>query len=184
VSYRRVTVADFGSAVMTAADVKPHLRVDYGDDDALLESYIEEATRFVEKRTGTAMRAQTWVLTLDRFPRHIQLPGGRVTSVVSIEYVNAERLQVILAEAEYTVTLGIAPAVMEAQDVWPGTQPREGAVAVTYTVDGSNEPGLMQAVRMLVAHWYEFREPVGTEAKTMPFGLEDLLNMYGAAWYG
>jgi len=185
VSYRRVTVSSFGAAVVSIADAKAHLRVDFDDDDALIAGYVDAATRYVEKATGTAMRAQTWSFSLDRFWNRCQpLPGGRVTSVTSIQYYDVSETQQTLSTDDYIVSLGIVPAIVEAPNGWPGTQVRENAITITYVVDGPNEPGLLQAVKMLVAHWYENREAVDNDMKTVPIGFDSLINMHSAGWYG
>ncbi|MEL7282113.1 MAG: head-tail connector protein [Pseudomonadota bacterium] len=183
--YRRVTVADFGVAALTTADAKAHLRVDTAHEDALIADYVDSATRYVEKVTGTALRPQTWTLTLDRFlGRRQPLPGGRVTAVSAVKYYDVSEALVTMPPADYVVSLGLTPAIVEAPNGWPGTQVREGAVQITYTVDGSDEPGLVEAVKLLVTHRYENRGVVSDRAQMVPVGFDDYIQMHAAAWYG
>ena len=184
-SYRRVSVANYGSAVMTTQEAKDHLRVDFDDEDTLIDAYLEAATRHVESASGVALRSQTWTLTLDGFDRRcISLPGGRVGAVNSVKYYDLEETQQTLSSSEYTVTLGMVPAVVEAPNGWPGTQVRVGAVEIEYTVGGVVPAGLLQAVRLILSHWYENREASAERMAKLPFGVDELINANAAGWYG
>lgn len=184
-SYRRVSVSAFGAAAVSTADMKAHLRVDHSDEDALIDAYTEAATRYVEKGTGTALRSQTWVLSLPSFPvGPVSLPGGRVTAVSSVQYLDRAGVLQTLAPAEYTLADAMVPALIETSAVWPATSDRADAVTITYTVDASNEPSLLQAVRLLTSHWYENREAGADRAMELPFGVPEIINMNAAGWYG
>lgn len=184
-SYRRITVTDYGASVLALADAKAHLRVFHSDEDDEITAYVEAATRHVEAMAGTPMRAQTWRLSLDRFWHRRQLlPGGRVSAVSSITYFDVSETQVTLAPENYVTALDLIPAVVEAPDGWPGTQVREGAVTITYTVGGSAQPGLLQATKMLAAHWYQRREAVDAPMSEVPLGFDKLVNADAVGWYG
>src|SRR3972149_3498598 len=65
--------------------------------------------------------------------------------------------------------------------VWPSLYSRMNAVEVNYTA-GATSPLLVSdtiklAIKMLVAHWYESREPIitGTIVAMVPFHIEQLL---------
>lgn len=52
-------------------EAKEHLRIDNGDDDLLLRTYLLAATAYVDGKEGLLQRAlkpQTWELTMDQFP--------------------------------------------------------------------------------------------------------------------
>ena len=49
-------------------EAKAHLRVDYGDEDALISWLVAAANSHAEQWTGRAFEAATWDLSLDNFP--------------------------------------------------------------------------------------------------------------------
>ena len=58
---------------ITLEDAKLHCRVDTAADDALINALITAATELAEQKTGRALMAQTWELTLDAFPEAFEL---------------------------------------------------------------------------------------------------------------
>jgi uncharacterized phiE125 gp8 family phage protein len=66
--------------------------------------------------------------------------------------------------------------------IWPITFPQQNAVSMTFTAGyGANAAalpeGLKTAIKMLVANWYENREPVltsGAVPQVIPFHLRDI----------
>lgn len=61
---------------VTLADMKLHLRVDFADDDSLIEALIVAARQRAETITRRAFVTQTWKQVLDEFPR----PGMNIGS--------------------------------------------------------------------------------------------------------
>jgi uncharacterized phiE125 gp8 family phage protein len=59
---------------LSLSDAKNFLRVEHGDDDAIIASLIAAARNHVEALTRAALITQTWRLVLDRWP-----DGGRIT---------------------------------------------------------------------------------------------------------
>lgn len=58
---------------LTLAEVKAHLRLDGGDEDALLAALIRTAREHLERTTGLCLIRQTRRLYLDRWP-----PSGMI----------------------------------------------------------------------------------------------------------
>lgn len=61
-------VTDAGDEPVTLAEAKAYCRVDLSDEDTLIASLISAARRRVEKETGLALTAQTWVAVFDSWP--------------------------------------------------------------------------------------------------------------------
>lgn len=73
--------------VLTLADAKQHLRVDFEDDDGVIESYIAAAIQNIDGRDGWLGRAlveQTWELRLPDF-------GGSVIPICPNPAAAADR---------------------------------------------------------------------------------------------
>lgn len=71
---------------LTLAEVKAHLRLDSGDEDALLAALIRTAREHLERTSGLCLLRQTWRLYLDRWPQTGVILIGR-TPVQAIETI-------------------------------------------------------------------------------------------------
>lgn len=174
---------------VTLEDAKSHLRVDGGDEDAYIADLIAKATRAAEQHCDRAFVAQTWVVSLDAFPslgKMIALPMPPLMSVKSVTYIDTDGAEQTLAPANYQASKRspavIAPAPGKS---WPTTQAgRLDAVGIEIEVgygDAAAVPApIHHAILLLVAHWYENREPVnvGNIINNMPFTVDALLAPY------
>lgn len=173
---------------ITKAEAKSFARQDDATDDTLIDTLIEAAREWCESFTGRAFIKQTWTQIIDwSFPGVIQLPYAPLTSVSSITYIDTAGTSQTLASSEYTVDIQKEPGrVYEAwTKTWPTTRFIRQAVTVTYLAGYGNAASdvpvpLKTAVRQLVLHWYDQREPilVGTISKEMEMALKSLLTPY------
>lgn len=149
---------------------KQHLRVDFDDDDTLIESYIAAAREYCEKVTRRAFFNQTWLRTLDYFPLYgridatrnpsernswpygtwywdrvtITLPYPRLVSVTSITYLDNTGTEQTLPDNSYNMDATSTPGrIAPAQGMfWPILQNYiPGSVKITY-VTGSYGDGV------------------------------------------
>ncbi|MEN6333781.1 MAG: head-tail connector protein, partial [Phycisphaerales bacterium] len=67
---------------------KRHLRVDDGDSDTLIRSYLQSARSWCEEYAGRAFLWQTFTGRLDVFPVLMQMPRPPLLSISSITYVD------------------------------------------------------------------------------------------------
>ncbi len=150
---------------VTLALAKAQSRVDltYTDDDVLFNVYIPGARALAEKLCQRGFFNQTWVRTLDGFPfagnfgsaissadrwnwanygtmwnqLAIDLPGGRVVSVISVTYGDMNGQTVTLSPTLYNADLNSVPCRLTPANglVWPwqGTF-LPGSVQITYEV--------------------------------------------------
>lgn len=165
--------------VLTAPDEEPltleeallHLRVDDGDDNALVERLIEAARLQAENTyLWRALVTRGYRLTLLQAPRtaQIYLPMAPVQAVSS---VLADGVAVVGYELFGGVGLLQLP---------PGTAVRDRLV-VEYTAgygDADAVPAnFKQAMLLMIGHWYENREAVvlATQPAKLPYAVENLL---------
>jgi uncharacterized phiE125 gp8 family phage protein len=162
---------------LTLAEVKAFLRVDHDDDDDLITSLMIAARIHVEAETRRALITQTWRLTFDCWPGVGRidvrpaplrsLVGARVHDSVSVTHdVDDEAFVVDTVSS----TLAFAP--------WALAQPGRALagieidIVVGYGDAASDVPEpLRQAMRLLIAHWYENRRISGTTTEEAPLPL-------------
>lgn len=170
------------------ADAKAHLRIDSGDDDALLTAALVAARVHVEALTRRVLIEQGWRLYRDAWPPDRTLTVGLapLISVDAVTVYDADGDPSVLAEDAYTVDAVSVPGriVLAASALPPGRAVNGIEIDVTagYGASSLDVPGpLRHAIMMLVAHWYEHRGgPVGYDMAgyMLPQGFEALIAPY------
>jgi uncharacterized phiE125 gp8 family phage protein len=189
---------------VTLEEIKEHLRIDGNDEDGYLFSLLQGAREFVEDWTRQSLTHTRWRWTLDAFPpasETIELPIGPLV-VITPPGVPAEPLQKISPSIEYingtdtettnTLTHGVDflaknsnPPTIDVYGLqyWPTIltnhpYPVTIEFIAGYSADGSRVPPVLkQAIKMLVAHWYQNREAVGTIGAPAPMAVDSLLRL-------
>lgn len=155
---------------LTLEEVKAHLRVDSTADDELIGALILAARLKLESDTGRALLTRTYDLSLDGWPASgvLLLPYSPVQSVTSITYYDTANVATVWAASNYQVDAASVPAriVPAYGAVWPAVTLRSLNGVVIRYVAGYGALATIpetdrQAMKLLVAHWYENREAVG-----------------------
>ena len=176
------------SEPVTVAEAKAHLRVDGSDEDALIASLILTSRLHIEAALGLALVTQGWRFVLDDWPkdRTIELPIRPLQSVSAVRVREGDGGSAILASDSYVVDASSAPPRLAPIAAgWP----RPGRVLAGIEVDftagygaaASSVPAtLRQALLLLVAHWFEHRDPIeiGSRETRIPAAVSDLLMPY------
>lgn len=180
---------------VTLDDARLQCRIDYADEDDLLDSLIAAAREWVESSTHRALLTQTWDLKLDAFPcagEAIVLPKSPLQSVTSVTYYDQAGDLQTWDDALYTVD---APSGAQAgsgsiypnyREIYPATQDIPNAVIVRfvagYGTSGASVPAsLRQAILMRVLDWWETGRAstvVGNIVTPVPHTLEALIWPY------
>lgn len=183
--------------VVTDAELWDHLRVDLSGSPAEpvdadhITTLRETAETMLDGEAGWLGRAlltQTWDLVLDWFPACIEIPLPPLQSVSSIAYVDGDGATQTLSSSVYQVIdqgLWKPSLIVEAyQQSWPTTRDQPQAVTVTFVAGygaASAVPApIKSAIKLMVSHWYENREPVaiGETVEKMPMTVRALLANY------
>jgi uncharacterized phiE125 gp8 family phage protein len=152
------------SEPITLAEAKLFLRVEHDDDDDVIAALIAGSRIHVEAGTRRALVTQTWRIVRDAWPA-----GGRIAvTPVPLRQVTAARVyradgstQSIDLQA-FAVDKASAPAVL-AFSAWALPAPARAVAGIEFDIEvgygaASDVPEpLRQAIRLLVAHWYENR---------------------------
>jgi uncharacterized phiE125 gp8 family phage protein len=174
-----------GAEPVLLEDVKAHLRVKHTGEDPLIQRQIRLAREYVEAVSHRQLIEATWILYLDAFPAIIRPPLPPLSSVTTLKYYDLDNTITALTEnTDFTVDYKSEPARIEPEYnlSWPSTRDRFNAVELTYVAGygaaGTDVPEpYIQAIHLLVANWYENREPiiVGAMGSEMAKSVNDLL---------
>jgi len=176
---------------VSLAETKLHLRVDFNEDDALINGCIAAARQAAETITGRQLISARWKLVLDAFPAcAILVAKCPVQSVASIQYLDMNGSSQTMPAADYVVDTACEPARITPVfgKTWPPTLPQIGAVSVTFDAgygSASNVPeGIKSWIKLRVGSLYAHREEMSILMRgridPLPF-VDGLLDPYRVA---
>lgn len=161
-------------------------------DAAYLLALTEAAVAMLdgpEGRLGRCLLEQTWRLTIDHhFPPIIGIALPPVLSIEAITYVDDAGADQTLNPSNYRVA-GAGAWLTEVYPAygltWPAVRWQKEAIGVEFkagygdTADDVPAP-ILQAVRMLVGHWFQNREAVnvGNITSEIPLGVRTLIQPF------
>lgn len=170
---------------VSLADMKLFLRIAHDDDDDVIAALIAAARVHVEAQTRRALIEQTWRLVRDVWPAGGRLPILPVPliAVTAIRVFDADGAPQLLDVDDVDIDTVSAPAVLVFQRGTPRVPGKLSAgietdITAGYGDDPDDVPEpLRQAIRMLVAHWYENRGVIAAsgEVASMPASVSSLI---------
>lgn len=182
-----IRVTDSDTEPVTTPEAKTHLRVDISDDDSYIDTLITAARQYVEQVTRRSLYTQTWRVNLRHWPggNFIKLPMAvPLQSVTHVKHFNESDVESTFNSSNYFVDTDSKPGRVWLKDGqnWPSDSLREyNPIQITYIAGESSVGDIEQLYKnlilLLVAHWYENREPVivGTSAQNLPLAIESLI---------
>jgi uncharacterized phiE125 gp8 family phage protein len=174
---------------VSLADAKAHARVDSDAEDTLISSLILAARLHIERCLDLALISQSWSLYLDRWPdgAFVELPLAPLISVDAVRLYGPTGSSAALDPGLFIIDSASRRPRLARQDgqSWPlpgrGVNGVEIAFTAGYGQAEDDVPAPVRlAIRMLVAHWYEAREPVllGEQADPVPASVASLIAPY------
>lgn len=130
----RRTVEPVGFPV-SVSEVRRHLGLGEDSETELeIEDLLPAAVSTVETHARIALLEQTWELTMDRFPRLIELWRPPIRQVVSVKYFDPDGDEKTLDSADYEVDTKSRPGriLPVHEKFWPETDVRMNAVTVEF----------------------------------------------------
>ncbi len=150
---------------LSLAEAKAHLRVEHADDDALIAALITGARNHVETQTRRALMSQTWRILRDGWPENgrLEVFPAPLRQVMAARVHDSAGVSHAIDVDAFVVDTAAVPGVIGFS---PLSLPQPGRAVAGIEIDieagyGTSasavpEP-LKQAVRQLIAHWYENR---------------------------
>jgi uncharacterized phiE125 gp8 family phage protein len=170
-------------------DAKLHARVDGDSEDLLIGSLLLAARLHIERSLDLALISQSWSLYLDHWPgaSFVELPLAPLITVDAIRLYSNTGSSVSIAPGLYVIDAASHRPRIARKDGqgWPVPGRTINGIEIAFTsgygatADDVPMP-IRQAIKMLVAHWYEVRSPVniGSIATRVPDTVSDLLMPY------
>lgn len=172
-------------------EAKAHCRIDGDAEDTLVSSLVLAARLYVEQSLSLALIRQSWSLFLDAWPDKIfiELPLSPLASIDAIRLYGQTGSYMTIAPSLFFVdTISRRPRLVRGDgQAWPLPGRNANAVEIAFTAGygatATDVPmPIRQAIKLLIAHWYEAREPVvfGQDANTVPLTVASLIQPYQA----
>ncbi len=177
-------------AALPVDEFKAHLRLGtgFGDEslqDVVLKGFLRAAIAAIEARTGKVLisRDFTWSLSFWRDRAAQGLPVAPVEAVTAVTLADVQGNETVLDAGSYRLEADSqCPRVRPVSGQLPMV-PTGGEIRVGFSAgmaaDWGGLPGdLGQAVLLLAAHYYEYRDETALSDGCMPFGVSSLIQRY------
>ena len=156
-----------------------------GLQDELLAGFLRAALAAIEARIGKVLLERPFTLELTRWAgaaAHI-LPLAPVTSVTALALRDAADAETVISPARWRLEKDMQRPVLQAAGGVLPAIPEGGRAIIRFqagmAASWPNLPAdLAQAVMMLAAHYYEYRQDTGLGRGCMPFGVTSLIERY------
>lgn len=167
---------------LTLAEVKAHLRLDGGDEDALLLSLINTAREFLEGETGLCLIAQSWRLYLDRWPRGGVIPilKSPLQAILSVTVYDADGAGEVSLEDHLLDGAG-RPARLWLRDP-PSPSRAVNGIEIDFSAGygeaGTDVPDMLKRAMLIhIGHMFAFRGVISADQQPagVPDGYERLI---------
>ena len=178
--------------LVTLAEAKTHLRVDFSNDDNYINDLIDLAQELIEEYCNVAIYEQVLTFNLLRGPIiHVDS-----LTVSSIKYFDTNNVQQTWASSNYDVDKNSSPPRIypsdNSVDDFPDLADRIFPIEITYKAGLLDSQTaltpkiLKQACYLLIGQFYENRQPVivGRSVSQIPMTVKFLLDKHKVQTFG
>lgn len=177
-------------AALPVEEFKAHLRLGSGFSgatvqDAVLESFLRAAMAAIEARTGKALIQRDFTYTVEHWREAgaQALPIAPVVAVSAVTITDAGGTALVVDAGLYRLSWDAQVPQLRADGACLPVIPTGGSAAIGfsagYAPDWAGLPAdLGQAVMLLAAHYYEYRDETSLGQGCMPFGVTSLIERY------
>ena len=166
---------------ITLGEAKAFAKIDGDHDDALVTSLIATSRQQIEAALDLALVTQSWTFSAPAGPaRTVDLPLHPVQAVDAVRHVPREGQQTVIEPSNIEVDAARRPVRLTLPPFAVG-----GRIEIDFVAGFGATPEdvpwpIRHAVKLLVAHWHENREPalIGSEQTRIPEAVSALLAPY------
>lgn len=175
------------SEPISLAEMKAFLRVEHADDDEVIAALIAGARIHVEAQARRALIAQVWRLTRDVWPQSGVLPllPAPLRQVIAVRVFTSHGAQLVDLDSIEIDPVSAPARLTFARGAMPSPMRPFGGIEIDIEAGYGEEAGdvpqpLRQAIRLLVAHWYENRTLISAsgEVASVPASVAALIAPY------
>lgn len=184
--------------VLSLAEVKAQLRVDFADEDDQIESMIGAAAALIDATDGVgfALAQQEWTYYFPAFVRVFLFPISPVISVAAIEAMQEDGTWIAVDSQVYRLLPAGYPAsvALAKGAAWPASLGIPDCVRVRLVCGheaGGDDPAanipkdIKQALKLIIGHWHKNREAAADrQMLEIPFGAQAVIDKYARARMG
>ena len=175
---------------LPVAPFKDHLRLGTGFtetniQDSVLIGFLRAALSTIEGRTAKALYRRDFTLTQEHWSSagSQTLPLAPAASVNAVTMVHVDASETLVAPERYRLVADLSYPVLRATGACLPTIPSNAIVRIEFTAGFAADwvsmpPDLAQAVMLLAAHYYEYRDETALGEGCMPFGVTSLIQRY------
>jgi len=183
--HKPVRTVDPTAMPVTRERAKVHCRAT-DEEDELIDGYIAAAVDHIDGYAGIlgfCLMSQTWRQDFDDLERLMRLPLGPIVGVPAVTVRNLAGQMSTISTSDYALLEDeIGPFIRFKDGVsFPQDLYQSKAVSVTFVAGYADEASvpkaIVQAILLIVGHWYENRTEVvtGTIATQIPMAAKALL---------
>jgi len=165
-------------------EARSFLRVEHHDDDEVIAALTAGARIHVEVQTRRALITQSWRLSADAWPEsgRIAVRPGPLQALTGARIRDGEGDAQAIDLQAFVLDIGGSALVFA-----PWALPAPGRIAAGIELDVTVGYGdtandvpepLRQAIRLLIAHWYENRGSVAGGTTPLPAAVASLIASY------
>jgi uncharacterized phiE125 gp8 family phage protein len=163
-------------------EAKTHLRVTHTDDDQYINALLLAATKWAEDFQCRTYVSRTHTMYLDNWETIIRPTYSPLVSVTTIKYLDTDGNQKTLSDTQYRVDTNTEPGrITEAYNCsWPDIRLVINTIEIEYEAGygtvAAVPDDVKAAIKLIVGHFYEHREPVSEiKMHMVPFSAKELL---------
>ncbi|WP_048710790.1 head-tail connector protein [Microvirga massiliensis] len=186
-------------AVVSIADVKAQVRVSHSEEDELIAVFIEAAYDYLSGPEGWLGHCclldeefEVYSAGPDRYGFELPMRPIKEGAAIVFDYLANATYTPVAPESYFVGTTGVFPRVhrIVSSRAWPYVGIRNPRAYRLRFVAGFGAAAdipspIKLGIRMLAAHWYQNRETVGSEGRTVggeiEYGLKALCGRYRIA---
>lgn len=177
-------------AALPVEEFKAHLRLgtSFGQDtaqDEVLNGFLRAAMAAIESRTGKILmtRSFSWSLTFWRERDSQVLPVAPIAALTRLATVSRDGSDTEVEGSRYWLERDSQRPRLRAVGACLPVIPQGGSAVIGFEAGYGQTwqdlpPDMRQAVLLLAAHYYEYRDETSLSDGCMPFGVSSLIARY------